>query len=380
MRKKLIIIFLFLIFPFFVSAYTKEDVIKLVDNQHVCDQESEALYKRYFNMYTRLLKSKDVSEENLGIIYQNMSSVLKIVKEENICSYDDLDRVSSKTKNQIYNYLYDTSKLIIKSPDLENSETTIKYGEDNTIEIYEDGEYLDRVTLTKTTFNYVGFSSMFVYLKYILPALLFIIFIALIRTKNKKLLNNLLIIIFTFIFIINILYFKFGSFFYDSYNIVKSMNYIENKDIVKMKVKNKKLTRYPTYGSEYARLIIKSVDINLPVLYGDSKEVLKNGIGFTGAFPGFRGTTILSGHNSKTYLNSIKNIKFDDTIIVKTNYGEFEYKVSKMEVLDVNQYNDLIKDDKTLILYTCYPFDKIVYSNQRFVVYASLEKEVWSND
>ena len=62
MRKKLIIIFLFLLFPFFVSAHTKEDIINLVETRKICDQETETLYDRYFKLYSRLLKNKDVSQ------------------------------------------------------------------------------------------------------------------------------------------------------------------------------------------------------------------------------------------------------------------------------------------------------------------------------
>ena len=380
MRKKLIVIFLFLVFPFFVSAYTKEDIIDLVTNQKVCDQETETLYNRYFKLYSRLLKSKDVSQENIDIVYNNLTSVLKTIKKENICSVDDLDRIPSSLKSEIYNTLYDTSALVIKSPDLEDAETTIKYNDDNTIEFYENGEYLDKVTLSRTTFNYVGFSKFFVSLKYILPIFLILSLFLLFKEKEKKKLNEILIVIVALILVINILFFRFGTFFYDAYNLINSLNYIENKSIVKMEVKNKEIVKYPTYESEYARLKIDGLDIDLPIYYGDSKEVLKNGIGFTGSFPGFKGTTILSGHNSKTSLNNLKNIKFYDIITIETNYGVFKYGISKMETLKYDQYASLEKGDKTLIIYTCYPFDEIIYSNYRFVIYADLVKEEWAND
>ncbi len=380
MRKKLIIIFLFLLFPFFVSAHTKEEIINLVEveSQKMCDTETEVLYNRYFKLYSRLLKTKDIDQASIDTIYKNLTTALNIVKKEKLCSVDDLDRISSSQKSQLYNYFYESSKLIIKSPDLGNSETTIKYNSDKSIEVYENGEYLDRITLSRTTFNYVGFHKLFVYLKYLLPLSLIAVFGSIFLFKKKKLLSNLLIMAFTVLLIGNIFYFKFGSLSYDIYNLLKSMSYKENTNIVKMEVKNKKIVKYPSHESEFARLKINSLKINLPIYYGDSKVVLTKGIGFIGSFPGFKGTTILSGHNSKQYLNGLKNIKIGDNIEIETNYGRFKYILSKIEVMNVNEYSSLEKNDKTLIIYTCYPFDEIVYSNKRFVLYANLVEEAWS--
>ncbi len=377
MRKKLIIIFLFLLFPFFVSAHTKEDIIKLVENQKVCDQETEALYGRYFKLYSRLLKSKDIDQKSIDIIYDNLVDVLNTIKKENICSVDDLDDISSLKKLDIYKKLYEGSKLIIKAPDLENKDTNIKYSDDNTIEIYENGEYLDSVTLVRNTFNYVGFSKIFVSLKYILPLGLIIAFILLFTTLKKKVINNILMIGFSLLLITNIFYFKFGSLSYDLYNIINSMSYREKTSITKMEVKNKKVLKYPTYGTEFAMLKIDDINIKLPVYYGDTKAILKKGIGFVGSFPGFKGTIILSGHNSKLYLNNLKNIKIGSDIKIETNYGTFKYLISKMEIMGANEYSSLEKNDKTLIIYTCYPFDELVYSDKRFVLYANQVEEEW---
>ena len=377
MRKKLIIIFLFLLIPFFVSAHTKEEIIELVENQNICDSETEALYDRYFKLYSKLLSNKDVTQESLDIIYSNITKALVIIKKEKICSVDDLEHISSKKKSEIYNYLYESSKLIIKSPNLKNADTTFKYNDDNSIDIYEDGKYVDRVTLSKSTFNYVGLSSLFVYLKYILPLSAIALFLAIFITKKRKVINNVFIIMFSLSLCFNILYFKYGSLSYSLYNILKSMSYKETTNVVKMKVNNKKIVKYPSYESEFARLKIGYLDIDLPIFYGETKNVLSKGIGFTGAFPGFKGTVILSGHNSVLYLNNLKNIKIGTNIGIETNYGVFKYTVSKMEILDSNKYTSLEKNDKVLIIYTCYPFDELVYSNKRFVLYANLIKEEW---
>ena len=377
MRKKLIIIFLFLLIPFFVRAYTKEDIIKLVENQKICDQETEDLYARYFKIYSRLLNAKDIDEITANQIYTKIVETINTVNKYNICSVDDLDEIPSSVKKEIQDNLYESSKLIIKSPNLSDSDTTIKYNDDNTIDIYDGGEYIDRVTLDKKQFNYVGFSKYFVYFKYVLPISLVIFIFLIIVTRKKIIINNCMIILLVITLFANIFYFTVGEYAYDIYNLIKSLNYKETAKITEMQVKNKKIITYPNYGAKYGILKIEGLGIELPIYYGDSKEILKKGIGHTSAFPGFNGATILSGHNSKIFLNNLKNIRFDNIITIETNYGNFKYKVVKMEILKENEYNYLIRNDKSLILYTCYPFDQLVYSENRFIVYGKLVEEVW---
>ena len=42
---------------------------------------------------------------------------------------------------------------------------------------------------------------------------------------------------------------------------------------------NKKLASYPDYGSKYATIEIPQIDVNLPVYFGDTLEILKKGVG-----------------------------------------------------------------------------------------------------
>ena len=53
----------------------------------------------------------------------------------------------------------------------------------------------------------------------------------------------------------------------------------------------------------------------------------------------------------------------------------------KTEILNEDEFDKLSKSDKELlVIYTCYPFDEVIYSNKRFVVYAYLIEEDWYND
>ena len=44
-------------------------------------------------------------------------------------------------------------------------------------------------------------------------------------------------------------------------------------------IEDNKLKNYPEYGTSYATINIPKININLPVYYGDTMEILKKGVG-----------------------------------------------------------------------------------------------------
>lgn len=151
-----------------------------------------------------------------------------------------------------------------------------------------------------------------------------------------------------------------------------------NKKEAEYDSSNSKLKVYPEYGTQYATIIIPKIDIDLPVYYGDTLEVLKKGVGHSSGsyFPGEGGSIVYMGHNSKKMFKRFSELQLKDTITVKTNYGEFEYKINDMQIVDEKDTEKLPiqTDEEILMIYTCYPFNNIGYATQRYVVYASLVK------
>ena len=137
---------------------------------------------------------------------------------------------------------------------------------------------------------------------------------------------------------------------------------------------NREITEYPEYGSRYGNIRIESLDVNLPLYYGDKLEILKNGVGqSSGAyFPGEGGTIICMGHNTKSFLYKLPEIKMDSIITIETTYGTFEYKVRDTKIVDMYDVDELPvqKKDEILMLYTCYPVNGLGHKKDRFVVYA----------
>lgn len=143
---------------------------------------------------------------------------------------------------------------------------------------------------------------------------------------------------------------------------------------IKFDEKNNTMIKYPEYGSRYGNIKIDSLNINLPLYYGDKLSILKNGIGHSSGsyFPGEGGSIICMGHNTKTFLYKLPQIKKNAQIQVETTYGTFTYKVYETKV--VNMYNvdelPIQKGEEILMLYTCYPVDGLGHKTDRFVVYA----------
>lgn len=137
--------------------------------------------------------------------------------------------------------------------------------------------------------------------------------------------------------------------------------------------------KYPVAGEQYATVIVKDLNLNVPLYYGDTQEILRYGAGqFMGSvFPGESGTTMAGGHNGTTF-GKLLYAKEGMDITVNTTYGSYHYTVKSVDIL--YQDNKTVtttlnqKDQRELLLYTCYPIDAFGMTNQRVFVTATLAK------
>ena len=154
----------------------------------------------------------------------------------------------------------------------------------------------------------------------------------------------------------------------------------ENKEVAETIISEEenKLINYPEYGTQYATIQIDKIDVNLPVYFGDTLEILKKGVGHSSGsyFPGEGGSIIYMGHNSKKVFRRFGELQKGNEIKVTTNYGEYTYKIYDMKLIKETETDKLPiqKEKEILMIYTCYPFNNIGYTTQRYVVYAELEK------
>lgn len=150
----------------------------------------------------------------------------------------------------------------------------------------------------------------------------------------------------------------------------------KTKKETKYDSQSKLLTSYPEYGTQYATIEIPKIDVDLPVYYGDTLDILKKGVGHSSGsyFPGEGGSIIYMGHNSKKMFRRFSELQIKDKITVKTSYGEFTYEIYDMQIVEETETDKLPiqEDEEKLMIYTCYPFNNIGYATHRYVVYANL--------
>ncbi len=145
----------------------------------------------------------------------------------------------------------------------------------------------------------------------------------------------------------------------------------KQKKVLKSEIKN------PTLGERYAKVSCEDIDLNAFLYFGDTKEILKHGIGQyeKSNFPGF-GTTILVCGNNHTYMKPLEHIKENHIITITTEYGTYQYKVRETKVVTAKEITEQTKacqlDSKKeqLVLYTSYPFGNLIEKNEgTFFVY-----------
>lgn len=128
----------------------------------------------------------------------------------------------------------------------------------------------------------------------------------------------------------------------------------------------------PEYGARFGTLAIEGTEVSCSLFFGDSNKELKNGVGiYNGSFvPGYGRTILVAGHNN-TFFNDLQSAKVGSKINVTTNYGQYVYEITQTKITtdtDTSAY-DLSKQEENIVLYTCYPFDTLGLTPQRYFVY-----------
>lgn len=426
-RLKITILFIFIgisaIFCTNTFAVSKTDIIGYVNSQSVCGDT--ALFNTYKKTFTRLLKQKKLTDSELNTIYSYLQNSVGILNSKGVCKISDLGKLTEKEKGSVYNNLTTAAGIITNAPilqfgeedevvdnnnstggntnttnnkpskdnengkDLDNADgTQITINtQDNTMDIYENGVLVDKVSMSAQKMTYTGVNLTHV----IIVALSIVVFVVCLlafiklsknHTAKTRFVKNMLVSLMICSGILVVGFSIFGS----KIDEVKSMvNLLRinttDKEIQVELNADKSIKKYPSYASNYATLKIDKLDIENNVYYGDIASVLSIGIGHStwSEMPTENGVVVYSGHNRTDMLNNLKYIKTGDKIIVDTSYATCTYEVRQTKILKEHETDKLTKlgSEETLILYTCYPFDAYVYTNERFVVYSVLKETKW---
>lgn len=130
----------------------------------------------------------------------------------------------------------------------------------------------------------------------------------------------------------------------------------------------------PEKGELIGELIIPKLKSQLPIYHGTDEEELEKGIGHfaKSVLPGEKDNSVLSGHRD-TVFRKLGEVGKGDLLVVKTTAGEFTYKVKKVRIVDKDDRTVIVpKPRATLTVSTCYPFNFIGASPERYVLVADL--------
>lgn len=135
------------------------------------------------------------------------------------------------------------------------------------------------------------------------------------------------------------------------------------------------LKEHPSYGKQYATLIISKIGVNAPIIFGADDETILRGVGHDSGsyFPGENGSIIMCEHNYMNNFARLGELINGDIIEIKTNYGDFYYRLYDEQIVLETETNKLPiqKNEEKLMIYTCYPSDNTGHTPYRYVVYAN---------
>lgn len=132
----------------------------------------------------------------------------------------------------------------------------------------------------------------------------------------------------------------------------------------------------PTPGpGQPTRIVIRAINVDAPVVQGDSWEHLKKGVGHHQgtANPGQRGNMVLSAHNDVygEIFRHLDQLKPGDEIVVYSGAQAFRYVVRQQRIVEPTEVSVMYPTrDATITLISCYPY---LVDNKRIVIHGELQ-------
>ncbi len=129
-------------------------------------------------------------------------------------------------------------------------------------------------------------------------------------------------------------------------------------------------------GEEVGRLVIPAIETGYSIYWGADEATLDQGVGMYVSewttTPDQQRHTVLSGHRD-TVFTGLGEMGIGDSVFLEYGGQRYEYAVEKTWITDAEDRTVIVdKDEATLTLTTCYPFDYIGYAPERYIIRASL--------
>ncbi|SDM49963.1 class D sortase [Sediminibacillus halophilus] len=129
-------------------------------------------------------------------------------------------------------------------------------------------------------------------------------------------------------------------------------------------------------GEKVGQLDIPRIGNEYEVFWGTGPEVLKQGVGLHDSkwtvTPNQTGHVVLSGHRD-TVFRHLDQVENGDHLYVTFEGVTYDYQVNKTWITDKDDRSVIVKkEEPTLTLTTCYPFDFIGSAPKRYIIQAAL--------
>jgi len=127
---------------------------------------------------------------------------------------------------------------------------------------------------------------------------------------------------------------------------------------------------FPSFGEEFGKLKIDKLGLMAPLYQGDTEDILSKGIGhfYGSALPGEGRNVVFSAHRN-THFAQLGALAPGDRITLDTSGGVFVYEmVDAVIISETEEQYVMPTTTETLTLLTCYPFDFIGETTQRYIV------------
>lgn len=134
---------------------------------------------------------------------------------------------------------------------------------------------------------------------------------------------------------------------------------------------------YPAKGAKgqtIGLLTIPALNQKLPIIEGTGVAELKKGVGHfsQSVLPGVADNCVLSGHRD-TVFTRLGELKKGDRFVVETAAGRFNYKISKIRIVDKDDRTVIVPTEKAVLtVTTCYPFRYVGNAPDRYILSADL--------
>ncbi|MED0967990.1 class D sortase [Bacillus paramycoides] len=129
-------------------------------------------------------------------------------------------------------------------------------------------------------------------------------------------------------------------------------------------------------GEKVAMLHIPKIKKKFSIYWGASDTTLKKGVGMfvsdLTTTPSGGGHTVLSGHRD-TVFTELGDLKEKDSLLVEYDNKIYTYEIQKKWITHADDRTVIVKkEEPTLTLTTCYPFEYIGDAPDRYIIEAKL--------